>query len=304
MKTWQKIAIALVASFAIFGLLAVVTILAALPDPAALGAMLRVTDRTQPEPAANQPTNARPTQKPKTVSSATNSQPPTAFVPPLDPAERRQQITARFVDRYFTEDRMQTRVCENLGSRVSPFRNVNEFGKQLEASLLGESARSPIVEAVMLPVEYTLKNEAVRDLVSMAKDAALRGDTGFLGKAEFYAQAALATASVLSSREEFEAVSSHGYRLYALSRAATLKPDVLQDAEATDLCRGMEEAALAGLERDETFDQERLDRVLSRYGIDPSDIGYDPRLSTRVQLEAGESGINVRVPWIEHILKK
>ena len=221
----------------------------------------------------------------------------------MDPVERKRLVTEKFVEKYLSDDRMQSRVCENLDSSPAPFKGTEQFAKQIESTLLGESKPSAAVEAVMLPIEYTLKNEAVRDLVRSAEEAAANGDTGFLRKSAFYAQAAVATASILNSREQFELISANAYRLYAIARAAALNPAILQDPDLGDLCRGFERAALDGLANDDSLDRDRLLRMLERNGISPAAIDYDPNMTTNLSVVNSGGGFRIKTPWLEKIFK-
>jgi hypothetical protein len=230
-----------------------------------------------------------------------NRNPPSK--PALDPTARKKLVSEKFIDRYLGDDRIQSRVCENLSSSVPPFKDVEEFGLQLERSLLGEAPPSASAEAVMLPIEYALKNDAVRELVNEAKFAADRGDTRFVHKAQFYAQAVRATASILSSQDKLEAISADAYQLYALSRAAARNPEILQDPEMGDFCRGIERAAVDGANRDESFDRNRMARLLEKYQISNESIDYDPNMSTRLSVVINSGGLQIKMPWLEAVFQ-
>lgn len=290
MKPWQKIALTVVLSLAIFSLVAIAGIFSLLPHPATVGAMLRRA------PPPQTPHITKTSQRPSAETVAAPSPKPA-----LDPAGRKKLVSEKFIDRYLTDDRIQSRVCDNLTSSIVPFKNVDEFASQLEKSLLGESPLSATAEAVMLPIEFTLKNEAVRDLVDQAKNAADRGDTGFVRKAQFYAQALRATASVLSTQDQLEAISADAYQLYALSRATALRPEMLQDPETGDFCRGIERAAVDGVNRDENFDRDRMARLLAKYDITNESIGYDPHISTRLRVVTTDAGLQIKMPWLEAV---
>ena len=310
MRPGQKIAVSLVGGFVFLAVLIFVSILALLPNPAWIGKRLgSVSSDTSgivlsDEPSANLTTAPAKnlTTGDATVDAANADSPRPSPDPSL--AERRRMVSAKFIDRYIVETRIQTKVCENLGNSTAPFRSTQEFGQQIESSLLEETKPSATTEAVMLPIEYTLKNEAVRELIASMRNAADRGDRGFLQKAQFYAQAARATASMVSSRDEFTAISGHAYRLYAISRAAALKPEILQDPETNDLCRGIERSAIDGVERDIAFDQERLMRLLGRHGIDPASIDYNPETSTDFRIVYEGGSMQVKVPWLDQVFKK
>lgn len=298
MKTWQKIAVLAIGSIAALPVIIIVAVLLILPDPASLGRAIRrrttakVTVVTAPLAA-------------KIILNTVTPFPTAATPAPViltDPVERKRLVSEKFVERYLTDDRMQSRVCENLENSPAPFKGTEQFGKQIESTLLGESKPSATVEAVMLPIEYTLKNEAVRDLVRSAEEAAANGDTGFLRKSQFYAQAAVATASILSSREQFELISANAYRLYAIARAAALKPSILQDADLRDLCRGFERAALDGLPSDD-LDRARLLRMLERNGIAPASIDYDPNMTTNLSIVNSDGGFRIKTQWLEKVFK-
>jgi hypothetical protein len=305
MKRWQKIVITVAACVAAFTVVAVIVLFSALPDPSAIGKSLRsrraAADRTQPNAQLANSANKTP---PSALAENLGGTAQPSPTPAVDLAERKRRVTDAFLDRYMSDERIRSRVCENLAESPAPFKNSTEFGQQVESSLLGETKPSAAVEAVMLPIEFTLKNEAVRELVRAAEEATARGDTGFLQKAEFYAQAARATASVLSTRAELEAISANAYRLYALSRAAALKPELLSDPDMTDLCRGFERSALDGIARDEAFDRDRLNRLLSRHGISAASIDYDPNMSTALRVDTSEGGLQIKTPWLDRIFKK
>lgn len=302
MKPWQKIAIAVVLTIAVLSIGAILTILAILPSPASLGKHIpsRATG-----PATSAPLAKTETQSPPVAAMQSFGVKPSEPAPSATPtgAQRKRLVAEKFVERYLSDDRMRSDICENLPASTAPFKTIEEFGLQVEASLLGEKPMSTTAEAVMLPIQYTLKNDAVRELVRAAENAASRGETGFVHKAQFYAQAAVATASLLSSRDELEAVSGHAYRLYALSRAVSQYPAMAADPEVGDLCRGIERSAVDGVSRDPEFDRERLSRLLSRHGIDPATIDYDPRMSTEIQITTEGGSMQVRLPWLEHALR-
>lgn len=309
MKPWQKIAVALVATAAFFSALAIIALIALLPEPATIGRTLQRSAKsshiaTTPPATSVVSPGASAT---KAAPPSSNSGAPTSATPapsPVPAAERKRLVTEAFIERYLSDDRMQSRVCDNLSQSPPPFKSAEEFGKQLENSLLGESKPSATAEAVMLPVEYTLKNEAVRELVRTAQDAAARGNTGFLHKAQFYALAARATASVLGSREELEAISSNAYRLYAMSRAVALKPEILADPDLGDLCRGFERSALDGIAHNDNMDRDRLNRLFERHGITNESIDYDPNVSTRIQLVQDGGNFQIKLPWLERVFKR
>ena len=314
MRPGQKIAIGLVGGFVILSALVLLSILVLLPNPTWIGKKLNsqsLSAQSVATPDLNLNAKNESTSSESPAVEAANGLTPQDSVDPESPrpapsqtdAERRRLVSEKFVDRYLLEDRIQTTVCENLGNSTETFRTPEEFGKQIEGFLLGETKPSATAEAVMLPIEFTLKNAAVRDLVRSAKNAADRGDTGFLQKAQFYAQAARATASVLSSRDEFESISGHAYLLYAIGRAAALKPEILQDPDTNDLCRGIERSAIDGLARDTVFDQGRLMRLLERHGIDPTSINYNPQTSTQLQVISQDGSMQIKMPWLEQIFK-
>ena len=312
MKPWQRVALAIIAGLAVVSTAGIVAVLAVLPNPEWIGERLKSfeqrpalanTASAKASPEANGQASASPP-----VAAAQTLGAPVAMASPApsatpDPAARRQAVAERFINRYIREDRIQSDVCENLATTTAPFKTAEDFGRQIEASLLGEARPSAATEAVMLPVEYTLKNEAVRDLVDSARIAADRGNTGFIQKAQFYAQAARATASLLTSREELESISGHAYRLYAISRAAALKPELLQDPDTGDLCRGIERSAVDGVDRDVAFDRERLMRLLDRHGIDPASINYNPDMATGIRVVSDEQGLQIKMPWLDQIFK-
>ncbi len=305
MKPWQKIAFSLIAGLALLTVVGVAVLFSVLPDPAALGGHLKTQGKldrsfakSRPRAAVTASSVERPTSAPEGRVISVNEPSVT------DPKQRKRLVTEKFLERFLSNDRIDSRVCENLAGSPPPFKGGEEFGKQIESSLLGESKPSATVEAVMLPIEYTLRNEAVRELIRSAKNAADRGDTGFLSKAQFYTQAARATASILNSREELESISGNAYRLYAISRATALKPEILQDPDLGDLCRGLERAAIDGVSRDSGFDRERLARLLERHSIDPASIGYDPDMSTSLRVVASPEGLKVETPWIQKVLTK
>lgn len=62
-----------------------------------------------------------------------------------------------------------------------------------------------------------------------------------------------------------------------------------------DLGRGLEGAAVEGVERDATFDRERVARFLQRHGVDPDSIDYDPDAQTGVHLV--QSGANIHLDF-------
>lgn len=299
MKPWQKIALTLTLSLAALSAILVVGLFSLLPDPAAVGSHLnRSSSRPTPKPATSDNAKVAAVEKfspePDRAASARGGD---------DRDARKKRISQKFLERYFTEDRLQSRVCENLESPIQPFQNVDEFGSQIEMALLGEARPSPSAEAVMLPIAYTLKNEAVRELVDTAKSAADRGETGFLQKAQFYAQAARATASVLSSQAEFESISADAYLLYTLSRAVALKPSILEDADLADFCRGIERSAIYGLARDTDFDRGRMQRLLSRHDITNAAVGYDPQISMRLSIVNSKGGLQIKMPWLDAIFQ-
>jgi hypothetical protein len=306
MKPWQKIALTIVLSLAVFSLVIIVGIFSLLPNPATFGERLKrgpevtVSLADTEAPTAPITNEQKPTPPAIAPSAARHSAPKSAAD---KDSKRKKLVSDKFIDRYMTYDRIQSRVCENLGTGVRPFKNVEEFSSQLESSLLGETPPSATAEAVMLPIEYTLKNDAVRELVDIAKNAADRGDTGFVQKAQFYAQAVRATASIMSSRNELEVISADSYQLYALARAAALKPEIIEDAEMGDLCRGIERSAVDGLNRDRAFDRDRMSRLIAKHGITNESIGYDPLMSTRLSVVSTEGGLHVRMPWLESIFK-
>lgn len=325
LKPWQKVALIIIAVLATFTAVAIIAILSVLPDPAALGERLRANRPTENRLRARTSTNLA-IKRPATLSGTQASSAPsfagsigaspTPAPTPLTAADKKRLVSQRFIERYMSDDRMRSEICENLATTgaSTPFRNAQEFGQQIEMSLLNEAATEvggastassklpPATEAVMLPIQYTLKNDAVRDLIRDAENAAERGNTSFIGKARFYAQAARATASVLSSRDELEAISGHAYRLYALSRAAALKPGILQDPEAASLCRDIERSAIDGVSFDETDDRARLLELLSRHGIDPESIDYNPSLSRGLDVQADGDSFNVKIPWLDRVL--
>lgn len=299
MKPWQKITLALVSGLAFFTVLSAFIVISFLPEPSAIGKRLRPKPALVPETSVT--TQPAPAASGIAASQGAKVDPAKTLVQAA--AERKRLVNEKFIDKFLRDDRIQSRVCENLDGSPAPFKSGDEFGKQIESSLLGESKPSATVEAVMLPIEYTLKNEAVRDLIRSAENAAARGETGFLNKAQFYAQAARATTSLLNSREELESISGNAYRLYAIGRAAALKPEILQDPDLGDLCRGIESAAIDHVNRDEAFDRDRLSKLLQRHAIAPDSIGYDPNLSTRISINTTD-GIRVETPWIQKVLTK
>ena len=306
MKTWQKFAASLIGGVALLTVIGIAVLISVLPDPAALGRQLKPKRNLAQVQAVTSP----PSSAPSAISGAAVVPAQRAGYSNLDrirvtnPTERKRLVTEKFLERFLSDDRIESRVCENLQESPAPFKGGEDFGKQIESSLLGETKPSATVEAVMLPIEYTLKNEAIRELIRSAKNAAERGDTGFLNKAQFYSQAARATASVLNSREELESISGNAYRLYAIARATAFKPEILQDPDLGDLCRGLERAAVDGATRDEAFDRERLARLLQRHSIDPASIGYDPEMSISLRVVAGPNGLKVETPWIQKVLSQ
>lgn len=297
MKRWQKITVIILAMVAVVSVLGIVTLVSLLPDPSSYAQV----SASEPQPAAAPPANAPVAAIPSPTPSAGA---PSKRDPVQNPAERKRLVTDAFVERYLSDDRIQSRVCDNLQASPAPFKSAEEFGKQIESSLLGESSPSAAAEAVMLPVEYTLKNEAVRELVRTAQDAAARGNTGFLQKAEFYALAAKATASVLGSREELEAISDSAYRLYAISRATALKPEILQDPDLSDLCRGFERSAVDGISRDDSVDRDRLSRMLQRHGVSNEAIGYNPNAETGIRIIQQDGTFQLKLPWLKDVFRE
>lgn len=307
-RPWLKLALLIISGIALFSVVGILVLNSILPEPAKFGKSL-----------AAKPTITAPALKPVALSKLAHARTPensdssknlaadsntevTRHGSIMTPAERRRLVTSAFVDRYLGTGRLQSHVCENLGNHGPPFTSAKEFGRQLERSLLGESPPSAAIEAIMLPVEYSLKNEAIRELVNTAKEAADRGDSGFLKKAHFYAMAAQATASLLNSRDELETISANAYRLYALSRATTLKPDLLQDPDLSDLCRGFERSIVDGLAQDTAIDRDRLARLLQRHEITNESIGYDPDAATGIRV--GRNGFSLELPWLEKVFVK
>jgi hypothetical protein len=305
MKRWQKIAVIIFALIAAVPVIAVLYLIAILPDPATIGESIR-SRTARPTPTVSAQITASP--KANSGTRAITVPKPTSTIIPVQPIadtkERNRLVTEAFVDRYLSDDRIQSRVCDNLQASPPPFSSVKEFEEQIEKSLLKESPPSATAEAIMLPVEYTLKNEAVRELVELAREAADRGNTGFIKKAQFYALATRATASLLNTREELEAISDSAYRLYAISRATALKPEILQDPDLSDLCRGLERSAIDGISRDDAYDRDRLGRLLLRHGISNEAIGYDPNETTQIRLVQDGGSFEIKLPWFERVFKK
>ncbi len=303
MKRWQKITVIMLASVAVVSALGIVALLSILPDPSAYVRARASNSIPVAQPESSRTSVSKTTLPAPSIALKTET-PPTA-IDEQDPAvERKRLVTDAFMVRYLSDDRIQSRVCDNLHSSPAPFKSAEEFGKQIESSLLGKSQRSAAAEAVMLPVEYALKNEAVRELVRTAQDAAAHGDTGFLKKAQFYTLAAKATASVLGSREELEAISDSAYRLYAISRATALKPEILDDPDLGDLCRGFEQSAVDGITRDQSYDRDRLSRLLQRHGVSNESIGYDPNEETTVRIVQQDGNFQLKLPWLKHVFRQ
>ncbi|CAN5540120.1 hypothetical protein BH10BDE1_BH10BDE1_18750 [soil metagenome] len=302
MKPWQKIALTTVLSLAVFSVVIIVSIVSLLPSPGSLG-VHRPASAPVARPIADEATVSAAASKAAISATTPVKAEVRSPAPALDAAARKKLVSEKFMERYLSSDRIESHVCENLATSTAPFQTMEEFGIQLEKSLLGESPPSASAEALMLPIEYTLKNEAVRELVDSASDAFERGDTGFAQKAQFYAQAARATASVMSSRDELETISADAYQLYSLSRAAALKPEILQDPDMSDLCRGIERSAVDAVDRDRNFDRERMSRLLARHGISNESIGYDPRMSTRLTIVTSENGLQIKMPWLDAVFQ-
>lgn len=311
---YQKIAIALVSGAALFSLVLILVLVFILPDPATVGRALALKSHRKSDPQSDWKQNPSPSQSsvpPSSVSLTSKIKKTNASSvagvetksDTEDPAMRKQRIIAAFSDRYLVDDRIHSRVCENLATPSPPFKNAEEFGKQIERSLLGESRPSAAVEAIMLPVEYMFKNESVRELIKAAREASMNEKTGFMQKAQFYALTAQVTTSILSSRDELEKVSAKAYELFALSRAVALKPKILEDPDLGDLCSRFERAVIDGISQNEKDDRENMLRMFERHGISMAAIGYDPKAPTGLRLVQDGSSLQIKLPWLDRVFK-
>lgn len=242
----------------------------------------------------------------ETVSGATSPAPTTAAVQTAQPvgaavAVAPLSLTDYVVDRYVDGSDRSLRVCQNLTSTglAAPTDNAS-FGRNLQAQIEGPQI-NPFAEAALAPLGALMQLPSVGGVVRQIRDVQDSGDRSLLRQAQFYSEVAYAAAEVYRNKAVIDALSEHAYHLSVMARLAALNPSLANDVDFQNFCSSVELSAVNSvIPTPEEIESERsaLMGLIASSGRTPSQVGFDPSLSTQTSISVQTDRVMFGSPWM------
>ncbi|HVK61062.1 MAG TPA: hypothetical protein VM432_05910 [Bdellovibrionales bacterium] len=244
-------------------------------------------------------TSGSPRQPPPAAASPS---PGTVSVPPS--IETPDEVIADyFVERFVDSGATDVRVCENLGDEgVYAPRSRNELHNVMLAQASGRAPENAFVESAIAPLGAILQTDGVSGVIDDIWQARESG-AGIVDSAQFYTDAALATADLYSQLSGIERISQHAYHLYVLSRISAGLPGFADQPEVQDLCEAIQDRIEAGIDAeidpDDIADENaQILALIAEAGLSTGQVGYNPFLPQTVTLDTTVNRFAISAPWM------
>ena len=244
------------------------------------------------------------------TSGSTRSVRDTTVAPTPTPAPEQQAQTTLAdyaVDRFIERGDRSLRVCENLMAAptvASPV-DTGSFGRAIQDQI-STNQTNAFAEAALAPLGALLQLPAVSSVALNLRDAQDSGDLSLIQQAGFYSDVAFAAAEVYRDKAMLDAVSQHAYHLSVMARLARLAPTVANQSDFVTMCSQIEAGALNPASTTlESIDEEKsqLLNLIGSMGFSPQQVGYDPALDTRLNIDITPRAVTVLSPWMDSMYR-
>lgn len=208
-------------------------------------------------------------------------------------AKPKSSNTTEEIMRIVKEDFKDIRVCENLSKPT-----VGNLSPEVMFQSISDSTREDSsIESFRISIKNIFQSKPVAELFSEIESVEsnnLQGEekSDYLKKVGFYSFAAKKAYEIYSNKAEYEEMGDRSYHLYVISQIARKKPELAQDKNVLDFCNQLE--ASIGEKSKTNIDEERkeLVKLIEYAGMTPKELGFNPAVRTKFQLEMKEKSIS------------
>lgn len=210
-----------------------------------------------------------------------------------------------------TEDFMDTRKplvesCRNLGLAKDShlLRDKKSASAKYFFQSLAQEQKDPLVETAAPVLRYVFRAPGMQNVMSMVLQAQENKDLGLLKKAEFYYEIYQAGQYLQNHRTTLDMILQKSYNLHHLAKAVAVKPELAQDGATLNFCEQMEKNLNSDSEYDANLASQEMMNFLKDAGIEPKDIGYDPKYRSKVKMNLGSSQVSLNDTWMVQLFAR
>ncbi len=215
---------------------------------------------------------------------------------------REKQLLTRLLE-LGAEDPKDIRVCDHLGQTALPVEQNTLESKDILRGLFSQDRTDSVSEAFRIPMREVFSNFAVRELLSELRElegnaflGSRRGEwRAFFEKVRFYVRVGWAAMRLNSHRTRLEALGNRAMHLYALTRLAQLKPELMRSSALIDVCQEILSRSRAPSHAEIVRERNEVLKHFKSARVAPEQIGWSPEQWIELQVQARKDGFKLNL---------
>lgn len=215
----------------------------------------------------------------------------------------RKQSLKVLQDDFMDERKPLIDVCRSMGRAAESgfLKDPKNASARYFFQSLAEENKDPLAESAAPAMRMIFRAPGMQSMMDMVLKADEAQDPGLIKKAEFYYEIYRAGTYLKNHLPELNSILQQSYNIYHLMRAVALKPELANSPQVVTFCEELQNSLNTQSEFKADEGALEMQSFLEQNGIKPSDVGYDPKYRSKVDMSVSNSQLTVNDSWLAQI---